>query len=103
MSGIRKAAVIEVRGIYFHRHIAYNNHSNYKEENDGREEENGIEESGQKSSCDEEGCSGKERPNLAFMKAMKPTEALAKIVGNKPLPRTEVTKKLWEYIKKNKL
>lgn len=42
-------------------------------------------------------------PNPGFMKAMKPTEALAKIVGNEPLPRTEVTKKLWEYIKKNKL
>jgi upstream activation factor subunit UAF30 len=41
--------------------------------------------------------------NTAFMKAMKPSEALAKIVGNEPLPRTEVTKKLWEYIKKNNL
>ena len=45
----------------------------------------------------------KKASNSAFMKAMKPSEALAKIVGNKPLPRTEVTKKLWEYIKKNKL
>lgn len=45
----------------------------------------------------------KKTPNPAFMKAIKPTEALAKIVGNEPLPRTEVTKKLWEYIKKNKL
>jgi chromatin remodeling complex protein RSC6 len=42
-------------------------------------------------------------PNSAFMKAMKPSEALAKIVGNEPLPRTEITKKLWEYIKKNNL
>ncbi|MFZ3138901.1 MAG: SWIB/MDM2 domain-containing protein [Thermodesulfovibrionales bacterium] len=42
-------------------------------------------------------------PNPAFMKAMKPSEALAKIVGNEPLPRTEITKKLWEYIKKNNL
>lgn len=42
-------------------------------------------------------------PNPAFMKAMKPSDALAKVVGNKPLPRTEITKKLWEYIKKNKL
>ena len=41
--------------------------------------------------------------NSAFMKPMKPSEALAKIVGNEPLPRTEVTKKLWEYIKKNNL
>ena len=39
-------------------------------------------------------------PNPAFMKAMKPSEALAKIVGNEPLPRTVIIKKLWEYIKK---
>ncbi len=45
----------------------------------------------------------KRTPNPAFMKAMKPSEALAKIVGNKPLPRSEMTKKLWEYIKKNNL
>ena len=45
----------------------------------------------------------KKTPNPAFMKAMKPSEALAKIVGNEPLPRTEMTKKLWEYIKKNNL
>lgn len=46
----------------------------------------------------------KERtPNAAFMKAMKPSEALARIVGNEPLPRSEMTKKLWEYIKKNNL
>jgi chromatin remodeling complex protein RSC6 len=42
-------------------------------------------------------------PNSAFMKPMKPSEALAKIVGNEPLPRSEMTKKLWEYIKKNNL
>jgi upstream activation factor subunit UAF30 len=42
-------------------------------------------------------------PNSAFMKAMKPSEALAKIVGHEPLPRSEMTKKLWEYIKKNNL
>jgi upstream activation factor subunit UAF30 len=42
-------------------------------------------------------------PNPAFMKPMKPSDALAKVVGSKPLPRTEITKKLWEYIKKNKL
>ena len=41
--------------------------------------------------------------NSAFMKPMKPSEALAKIVGNEPLPRSEMTKKLWEYIKKNNL
>jgi len=42
-------------------------------------------------------------PNPTFMKAMKPSEALAKIVGNEPLPRSEMIKKLWEYIKKNNL
>jgi chromatin remodeling complex protein RSC6 len=45
----------------------------------------------------------KRKPNAAFMKAMKPSAALAKIVGSKPLPRTQVVKKLWQYIKKNKL
>ena len=42
-------------------------------------------------------------PNPAFMRAVKPSDALAKIVGIGPLPRTEITKKLWEYIKKNNL
>jgi len=45
----------------------------------------------------------KRKPNAAFMKPVTPDEALAAIVGSKPLPRTELTKKLWEYIKKNKL
>jgi chromatin remodeling complex protein RSC6 len=39
----------------------------------------------------------------AFMKPVQPSEALAVIVGNKAIPRTQVTKKLWDYIKKNKL
>ena len=41
--------------------------------------------------------------NAAFMKKMKPSEALAKVVGANPLPRTEVVKKLWGYIKKHGL
>lgn len=45
----------------------------------------------------------KRTPSAAFMKPMKPSDALAAIVGAKALPRTEVTKKLWAYIKKNKL
>jgi chromatin remodeling complex protein RSC6 len=45
----------------------------------------------------------KRTPNAAFMKAMTPSSALAAIIGDKPLPRTEVTKKVWDYIKKNKL
>jgi len=43
------------------------------------------------------------KPNAAFMKPMTPSPALAEIVGSKPIPRTEVTKRLWAYIKKNKL
>src|SRR6266567_3390578 len=43
------------------------------------------------------------KPNAAFMKPVTPSSALAEIVGSKPIPRTEVTKKLWAYIKKNGL
>ena len=43
------------------------------------------------------------KANAAFMKPVSPSPALAEIVGSKPLPRTEVTKKLWAYIKKNGL
>jgi len=43
------------------------------------------------------------KPNAAFMKAMTPSAALAAVIGAMPSPRTEVTKKLWDYIKKNKL
>lgn len=45
----------------------------------------------------------KGKPNAAFMKPLQPSAALAKIVGSAPLPRTEVTKKVWEYIKKHNL
>jgi chromatin remodeling complex protein RSC6 len=45
----------------------------------------------------------KRKPNAAFMKPMTPTSALAEVVGSKAMPRTEVTKKLWVYIKKHKL
>ncbi len=45
----------------------------------------------------------KRTPNAAFMKPLTPSAALAEVVGAKPLPRTEVTKKVWEYIKKHKL
>ena len=45
----------------------------------------------------------KRTPNAAFMKPMNPSDALAAIIGKGPYPRTEVTKKVWEYIKKNKL
>jgi len=45
----------------------------------------------------------KRKPNAAFMKPVQPDEKLSAIVGSKPLPRTELTKKLWAYIKKNGL
>ncbi|TBO30287.1 hypothetical protein EYS42_11385 [Aquabacterium lacunae] len=45
----------------------------------------------------------KRTPNAAFMKALTPSAALAAVIGDKPLPRTEVTKKVWEYIKKHNL
>ncbi len=45
----------------------------------------------------------KRKPNAAFMKALNPSAALAEVVGSKALPRTQVVKKVWEYIKKNKL
>jgi upstream activation factor subunit UAF30 len=45
----------------------------------------------------------KRKPNAAFMKPMTPSASLAAVVGSSPMPRTEVTKKIWDYIKKNKL
>lgn len=45
----------------------------------------------------------KRKPNAAFMKELQPSAELAAVVGNKPMPRTEVVKKLWAYIKKNNL
>ena len=45
----------------------------------------------------------KRKPNAAFMRPVQPSDTLAAVVGNKPIPRTEVTKRLWAYIKKNKL
>jgi chromatin remodeling complex protein RSC6 len=45
----------------------------------------------------------KRKPNAAFMKPMNPSSTLAAVVGSSPMPRTEVTSKLWGYIKKNNL
>src|SRR5665647_512845 len=45
----------------------------------------------------------KRKPNAAFMKPMTPSAALGAVIGAKAMPRTEVTKKIWDYIKKNKL
>ena len=46
---------------------------------------------------------GRGRANAAFMAPVTPDSALAAVVGDKPMPRTEVTKRLWAYIKKNGL
>ncbi|HWO42641.1 MAG TPA: SWIB/MDM2 domain-containing protein [Candidatus Eisenbacteria bacterium] len=45
----------------------------------------------------------KRKPNPAFMKPMQPDDALSAVVGSKAIPRTEVTKKIWAYIKRNGL
>ena len=45
----------------------------------------------------------KRKPNAAFMAPVTPSAALSEVVGSRPIPRTEVTKRLWAYIKKNKL
>jgi len=45
----------------------------------------------------------KRKPSAAFMKPMKPSAALSAVVGSSPLPRTEVTRKLWQYIKRKGL
>ena len=45
----------------------------------------------------------KRKPNAAFMKPLTPSDMLAKVVGSAPLPRTQVVKKLWVYIKKHNL
>ncbi|MEK7333972.1 MAG: SWIB/MDM2 domain-containing protein [Candidatus Binatota bacterium] len=45
----------------------------------------------------------KRKPNAAFMKPVQPSTALSAVVGSSPLPRTQVTKKLWAYIKRKGL
>jgi upstream activation factor subunit UAF30 len=45
----------------------------------------------------------KRTPNAAFMIPLTPSATLAEVIGNKPLPRTEIVKKMWDYIKKNGL
>lgn len=45
----------------------------------------------------------KRKPSAAFMKPMTPSAALGAVIGNKAMPRTQVTKKIWEYIKRRRL
>jgi chromatin remodeling complex protein RSC6 len=46
---------------------------------------------------------GKRKPSAAFMKPVQPDEKLAAVIGSEPVPRTEVTKKLWDYIRSHGL
>ena len=43
------------------------------------------------------------KPNAAFIKPLTPSDTLAAVIGSEPVPRTEVTKKIWDYIKKHDL
>jgi upstream activation factor subunit UAF30 len=54
-----------------------------------------------KSAAKKEG--GGRKANAAFMAPLTPKPTLAEVIGNTPLPRTEIVKKIWEYIKKNNL
>ena len=58
---------------------------------------------GRKSSRKKSSSGKKRTPNAAFMKPMQPSSDLANVVGSSPMPRTEVTKKLWGYIKRKGL
>jgi upstream activation factor subunit UAF30 len=59
--------------------------------------------SAKKAKAKKGGAKKKRTPNAAFMKPMQPSAALGAVVGNSAMPRTEVTKKLWNYIKRNNL
>ena len=94
--------------------LDWRHHNGCKEEDhqEVREEVQEIRTEKSQKSCEEngpekEGCEKEERvkrkPNAAFMKPMTPTATLAAVIGGSPLPRTEVTKKLWAYIKRNGL
>jgi upstream activation factor subunit UAF30 len=56
-----------------------------------------------KSSRKSSGGGGRGTANAAFMRPVSPSPALSEVVGDKPIPRSEVTKRLWAYIKKNRL
>jgi upstream activation factor subunit UAF30 len=64
----------------------------------------GAKKGGAKKSAKKSGGAKKKRtPNAAFMKPMQPSAALGAVVGNNGMPRTEITKKLWSYIKRHDL
>ena len=63
----------------------------------------GAKKGGAKKAAKKGGAKKKRTPNAAFMKPMQPSAALGAVVGNNGMPRTEITKKLWSYIKRNNL
>src|SRR4051812_37404200 len=63
----------------------------------------GAKKGGAKKAAKKGGAKKKRTPNAAFMKPMQPSAALGAVVGNNGMPRTEITKKLWGYIKRNNL
>jgi chromatin remodeling complex protein RSC6 len=63
----------------------------------------GAKKGGAKKSAKKGGAKKKRTPNAAFMKPMQPSSQLAAVVGSNGMPRTEITKKLWAYIKRNNL
>lgn len=63
----------------------------------------GAKKSSSRKSAGKKRSGAKRTPNAAFMKAMQPSEQLSAVVGSSPMPRTEITKKLWQYIKRKGL
>jgi upstream activation factor subunit UAF30 len=69
----------------------------------GRRKAAGRKMAGRRKSARRKSSGRKRAPNPAFMRPMQPDSALAAVVGDRAMPRTEITKKLWQYIKRNGL
>ena len=69
----------------------------------GAAKRGGAKKSSSRKSAGKKRSGAKRTPNAAFMKAMQPSDQLANVVGSSPMPRTEITKKLWQYIKRKGL
>ena len=69
----------------------------------GAAKRGGAKKSSSRKSAGKKRSGAKRTPNAAFMKAMQPSEQLSAVVGSSPMPRTEITKKLWQYIKRKGL
>ena len=69
----------------------------------GGAKKGGAKKSSSRKSAGKKRSGAKRTPNAAFMKAMQPSEQLSAVVGSNPMPRTAITKKLWQYIKRKGL